>query len=98
MTKHGETDGFTVSKFISEIRKYLGPAARKLNYIVVNNGKIPGQTLVWYKKSKAEPVVNDVKENGVRVIEGNFLDKPNGRIHFVRHDPQKLASALAKLL
>lgn len=98
MTKHGETDGFTVSKFVSEIRGYMGPAAGKLKYLIINKGKISGKTLSWYKKSKAEPVVNDMKGNGVRVIEGNFLDKPNGHVHFIRHDPQKLAQALVKLL
>lgn len=98
MTKHGETDGFTVSKFVGEIKKYLGGAANKLNYVVVNNAEISGKTLAWYEKSKAEPVLNDMKGNGIRVVEGNFLDKANGTVHFVRHDPVKLAQTLVKLL
>lgn len=99
MTKHGETDGFTVSRFVSEIRKYLGPSARKLKYLIINNGRISGKTLSWYKKSKAEQVLDDVEGNGkVRVIKANFLDKPNGHVHFVRHNPQKLAEVLVKLL
>lgn len=99
MTKHGETDEFTVSKFVSEIRKYLGPAAGKLTCLVVNNGKISSPTLVWYKKSKAEQVLDDLNGNtSFHVVRGNFLDKPNGHVHFVRHNPAKLAQALVKLL
>lgn len=101
MTKHGETDGFTVSKFVREIKSYMGPAAGKLKYLIINKGRISRKTLAWYKNSKAEQVADDLpagRQALTHIIRGNFLDKPNGHVHFVRHNPAKLAQALVKLL
>lgn len=96
MTKHGETDGFAVSDFVREIKKYLGQAGDKLSAVVVNiKLKLPISVAQWYKKYKAEPVKFN-KENieGLKIITGSFAT--SGK--FIRHDPKKIARAIMRLL
>lgn len=98
MTKHGETDGFKTSDFVGEIKKYLGPAKDKLIFALVNRKiKATPKILRWYKKYKAEPVINDLsvgKKNDLEVIIRSFSQKGN----LLRHDSQKLARAIMKLV
>ncbi len=98
MTKHGETDGFQASDFVREIKKYLGPAAEKLDFVLVcKEVKATPKVMRWYKKYKAEPVKNDLgkgKKFGTEVIVRDFSQKGN----LLRHDPKKLARAIMKLV
>jgi len=96
MTKHGETDGFSVSDFLREIKKYLGEAGKKLSVVLVNKKiRLPVSVARWYKKYKSEPVRLDLeKVEGVRVVTGSFAT--SGRL--IRHDPSKIARVLVKLL
>lgn len=97
MTKRGETDNYKASDFIARIKEYLGEAAGKLKYVVVNK-KInheTGKARVWYKHYGCIPVADDLSGNdGYRVIKGNFV----GATTLFRHDPDKLAKAIAGLL
>ncbi|MBU3957164.1 YvcK family protein, partial [Patescibacteria group bacterium] len=96
MTKRGETDKFSVSDFIREIKKYLGPSANKLAVVIVNTKlRLPTSVAKWYKKYKSEPVEFD-KENikGLKIITGSFAT--SGK--FIRHDPQKLSRVMMKLV
>lgn len=96
MTKHGETDGFCVSDFVREIKKYLGVAANKLSVILVNqNLRLPINVATWYKKYKSHPVKLDrTKLDGLAIETGRFAK--SGKL--IRHDPEQLARALVKLL
>ena len=96
MTKYGETDGFAISGFVREIKKYLGQSANKLSVVIVNTKiKLPTSVASWYKKYRAEPVKFDKKNiEGVKIITGSFAT--SGK--FIRHDPQKIARAIMKLL
>lgn len=99
MTKPGETDGYTSSRFVETIRKYLGEARNKLSYVVINKGSNLGKSLSWYKKFEAEPVRDDT--NGVidfAVIRRDFVKNGAEKPHFIRHDPDKLARTLVGLL
>ena len=96
MTKHGETDKFSVGDFIREIKKYLGNAVNNLSVVIVNTKlKLPTSVASWYKKYKSEPVKLD-KENirGLKIISGSFAT--SGK--FIRHDPKKIARAIIKLM
>lgn len=96
VTKHGETDNFSVSDFIREVKNYLGQSEDKFTVVVVNTKlKLPTSVAQWYKKYKAEPVKFD-KENieRIKIVPGSFAT--SGK--FIRHDPQKLARAIMKLV
>lgn len=99
MTKHGETDDFTASRFLGVARKYLGLAEGKLKFMIVNRGLSRGRSLSWYKKYKAEPVVDDLNGvDNISVLRGNFVENGEVKPRLLRHDPQKLARVLVKLL
>ncbi len=98
MTKHGETDNFKASDFIREIKRYLGPAGKKLSLVLVNKKfKAPRKVLSWYKKWKAHPVEIDeegCEKLGVELVKRSFITA--GR--WLRHDPKKLAVAIIRLV
>lgn len=98
MTKHGETDGFTASDFIREIKKYLGRASSKLGTVFINRKKYPQKELLEkYKQEKAFPVEADLrncKRLVPKVVVGDFAAE---RILF-RHDPERLAQAILEQL
>ncbi|MGB9911013.1 MAG: gluconeogenesis factor YvcK family protein [Microgenomates group bacterium] len=98
MTKHGETDGFAVSDFIKEVKRYLGKGGKKLKKVLVNSWwKIPPKILRRYHQEKSYPVKYD-QENcqrlGLEIISLPLASAGN----LFRHDPQKLARAIIDLL
>lgn len=97
MTKYGETDGFTAQDFVSQIKKYLGPARDKLDFVLVNKKtSLPHHVSRWYQQHHSMPVEDglDGKANGIKVIHDCFVQK--GKL--IRHDPEKLATTVVKLL
>jgi uncharacterized cofD-like protein len=95
MTKHGETDGYQVSDFVREIKKYLGPASERLETIIVNKGlKLPLSTSRWYTKYKSKPVRLNGKIERVKIISRPLVN--GGKL--IRHHPEKLAKVLVNLL
>lgn len=97
MTKHGETDGFTAEDFIREIKKYLGPASKKLVFVLVNKKtSLAPRVKGWYKKYHSEPVEDgvDVRVVQAKIILADFVQK--GKL--IRHDPERLAKAIINLL
>lgn len=98
MTKHGETDGFAVSDFVKEIKRYLGPAVKKLKRVLVNNyWRIPKSILARYFQEKSYPVKYDVQNCQQLGAEIVLLPLASGG-ELLRHNPQKLAKAILKLM
>ncbi len=107
MTKVGQTEGFKVSDFINEIEKYLGEGS--LNYVVVNSKKPSDDLINRYKEvDKVLPVEDDVggTYRRARIIRANILsdyayDKSSSddlKRSLIRHDPDKLAKVLYKII
>lgn len=104
MTRYSQTHLFSSQDHLNEIEKYLG---RKVDYVLINNGKIPASILRLYKKEKGYPVLNDlVKKPSFKIIKENFL-APKMVIKqkedilkrsYLRHDSNKLAKTIASLL
>ncbi len=98
MTKHGETDGFTVFDFVSQVKRYLGPAAPKLETVLVNkNHQTPVKVLRRYQEEKSFPVEADAKK--CLRLGVNLVIKPLAATgELFRHHPDKLAKAIVGLL
>ena len=98
MTKQGETDGYTAAHFVEALARYLGK--RHLDYVLVNSAEFAQDTLEQYRNEGAEPV----RDDGALAAIGNFsvirddyaFEKRSGST--VRHSPQKLAEAFARIL
>jgi len=95
MTQPGETDGYTASDHIQALKKHA-PGIR-IDYCLVND-TVPSHTILKkYKLEGADPVKTDVikiEEMGVKPITAALLDE----INLVRHDPEKLANRIMKLI
>lgn len=105
MNKHGHTDDFDAAKYVQEIEHLSG--ARFLTTALYNTTPIP-PSLVKRYVDDGEPVVQKdlkamkgVKFVGANVVSATFEKPKKGdslRRTFIRHDSDKLAAAIMKLL
>jgi uncharacterized cofD-like protein len=90
MTKHGETDHFTVEDFVAVIEQHCG---RPLDTVIYNNQEVPAQLVTKYQHEHAIPVVAlEAKPNW----RGEAVLSTAGNL--ARHNSKSLAKALAPLL
>ena len=90
MTQPGETDNYTASRHIKVLNKYLGK--RKVDVVVINDGKISDDYIEKYKTKEEKDVVLFDRENlrklGVSIIHNNYVDSSDGTI---KHNIEKLS-------
>ncbi len=92
MTKHGETNGFSVSDFTKAIEKMLG---QELDYVIYNNKKPSKELLKRFRKEHPELLesVNfSGSEKGKKFIAADLLSPDS-----LGHDPKKLSKIISKL-
>jgi len=105
MTKSGQTSGYSAHDHIHDLERYVG---RKLDHIIINNGKIPEDIIQWYETHHEKQVVNDLNGtccNG-SVIEKDVVDnvsiiKSRADVltrSVLRHDSGKLAQIIKSLV
>ncbi len=104
VTKHGHTDGFTVSDHVSEIERFAGN--RIVDVVMYNTGLPLESQIEAYDAEDAHIVRYDDKEltkAGYETIAGDYLGRPNERNvadvlpvtrGFIRHDVHTIGSAL----
>ena len=95
MTQPGETDGFSAFDHVRTIEMH----ARKkvFDYVLVNRERPKQQLMEKYDRVKSvlvEPDTDRIKSEGYRPIGGDFINQTD----VVRHDANKLAKAIMKLL
>ena len=94
MTKHGESDGFSASDFVKEVRNYLDEG--ELDYVVVNFGVLPEKIVQRYSKEKAYPV--EVNTEDVKKLAKNVFAKPIASVStLLRHDSGKIARIIVDI-
>lgn len=113
MTKRGQTDNFTAKTFVDELKKYIKGMSLDY-VLVNNGKIQKHVADWYAKTAEVEPVKNDLKATGkvgsqtnrTKVITADIVSKGiygktiSDRIQrsLIRHDPQKLGKALAKIL
>ena len=98
MSKIGQTRGMTHSDIVGLVEEYIG---RKMDYILINIGKISGDLVQRYIND-GESLIEDDMQSDKRVIRKNIVanteyikDKGDTlKRSLVRHDPYKLGDAL----
>ena len=96
MTQPGETKTLSVSGHINAITKHAGE--NFINYVIINTGEIPEAVIKNYRKKGSEPVRIDYKaihELGIKTVGDDLVLLSHG---LVRHDPEKLAKAVMRLI
>ncbi len=104
MTQVNQTHGFTLSKHVEEIEKYLGK--RVLDFVVFNSKKPSKKILEKYFAEQSFFVKNDVSLNTKkpRAVGADILEKPvfsNKNLtkqQLLRHDSKKLGAVLIRLI
>ncbi|KKL22714.1 hypothetical protein LCGC14_2432690, partial [marine sediment metagenome] len=95
MTKHGETNNFSVLDFTNEIEKYL---KGKLDYVVYNT-KIPSLQRLKSNKKKHPEFLNLIDFNKNLVKKKKFIGRdlitPSGEIV---HDSDKVVKIILSLI
>lgn len=95
MTEHGETDGFSVSDHLKVLFEHAG--GKVCDYCVISTSPISDEVLVRYKEEQAEPVrveAQSIKALGVVPILADLTKRDS----VLRHDPEKLARVIWKLI
>jgi len=105
MTKYGQTYKMTASDHAKEIEKYLGGKKERIDYVIINSGKIKEEILKKYQKENADAVYDDLEKTHYKVIKTDLLSsllhqKISGDIlkrSLIRHDIDKLAKAILSI-
>lgn len=92
MTKHGETNNFTVLDFVKEIEKYL---KKELDYVIYNNF-VPNKEIIRKYRKKHPELLKLVEINKDLPIE-KFIGKNLLLKSLIEHDPKKLAKTIISL-
>ncbi len=104
MTKHGQTDGFSVSNFVRVIEEYIGTPID----VVIANDEMPSpEALATSEKAQSEFVVIDkdaMSQHNAKLITANLLSTEEHRRRtadplsksrsMIRHDGEKVAKIL----
>lgn len=96
MTQPGETANFSVRDHLKAIEDHVGPGL--IDVVLVNNEKVPERLLQKYRREGADQVAFQGEESlttGQPVVIYDNLLLADG---VVRHDPDKLAPALLRVL
>lgn len=102
MTLNYQTAYYKASDHVQELEKYLG---KQIDYILLNNQKIPEEVLKIYKKNREYPVEDDLTQD-LRVRRLDLLStekiKKNAadvlKRSLIRHSSKKLAQAIYQII
>ena len=103
MSKYGQTHDFTVNDYINELERYSGV---KPHHILINTSDLPADRVAEYESQQEFPIIDDCGAGEACIIRDDFLateeiKKSSGdtlKRSLIRHDSDKLAEALMKLL
>ena len=101
MNKKGQTTGFTASRYLKEIQRFIGIDV--FDYILMNNSKPSGELLKLYQE-EGELVTNDLDDE--RVVEAPLLSNELKEVdssdlmqrNLIRHDPKILAQEIMNIV
>ncbi len=104
MTKYGQTYGFKASDHVKTLEEYLGSPC--LDYVLINDTTLPEEILRKYEKENDFPVRDDLATGKSEIIRTDLLakdpiKKAEGDLlkrSLIRHDSNKLAQAIIKLV
>jgi len=102
MNKLGQTTQFKVSDYLRELKRFIGKDV--FDYVLVNSSKVPEDLIKLYEQ-EGDSVQNDLKSDS-RVIAADLLSSEIVQSQktdalkrsLLRHDSQKLANELMKIV
>ncbi|MCL5004165.1 MAG: YvcK family protein [Patescibacteria group bacterium] len=104
VNRYSQTYGFTCSRYLEVLEQLVG---RPFDAALVSTSRIPANIANAYRREKSEPPLDDLVESGsLTVVRADLAGKSvikrvagdELRRSFFRHDEDKLARALIKML
>ncbi|MGO1712688.1 MAG: gluconeogenesis factor YvcK family protein, partial [Senegalia sp. (in: firmicutes)] len=99
MTQPGETDNYSLKDHVDAIISH--GSEKIIDYVVVNNEKLPKDIFDKYSLDGSKPVLlkekdkKYLKEKGIDIIEGNLIDIKK---EYIRHDTYELSRLISDLV
>ncbi len=102
MTHYTQTHNMTALDHVQTIEQTIG---KKVNHIIINNGKISQNLLNKYEQQHEFPVVDNISNHDSRVIQANLISitpviqsKDSVKRSYLRHDSDKLAKEVMSIM
>ncbi len=95
MNQPGQSDGFTLARYINEIERYIGKHV--LDYAIVNNGKITDELIKDFNQEDSSPVkidLQNIQNRAICVIKEDLTLASSG---LIIHDSKRLAEIIIRL-
>jgi uncharacterized cofD-like protein len=98
MTQPGETDGFSLCDHLNTLSDYID--LRRFDAVLVNTARPPQELVAGYRSEAAEPVRDDLPEPNAYSLAAIREDLVGTASWYgketIKHDPRKLARAIAR--
>ncbi|MFA5926348.1 MAG: gluconeogenesis factor YvcK family protein [Parcubacteria group bacterium] len=109
--RKGQTDGYDLERYVRHLEKYLG--AGRINFVTFNSKKPPKKLMDRYERKEGKGAMVEFYEaeegkRGFRVVRSDLLsseavkysksDAISGTRALIRHDSDKLAKVLMKII
>ena len=95
MNQPGQTDGYTLARYINEVERYIGKHI--LDYAIVNNGKITNEIINDFNQGDSTPVkidLENIQNRAISVIKDDLAMAASGSII---HNSKRLAEIIVRL-
>lgn len=101
VTQPGQTDGYTVSKHVQVLEKYLGKGI--LSHVIVNTGTPKEDVVKYYEEHNAFLSKDDSEKlKNINVIKADVIEDSIenkwSELGLIRHNPEKLGKVLIELI
>ena len=95
MNQPGQTDGYTLARYVNEIERYIGKHV--LDYAIVNSGKITDEMIKDFNQEDSTPVKIDLENIANRAISVVKEDLVLTAKDAILHDNERLAEIIIKI-
>lgn len=95
MNQPGQTDGYTLARYVNEIERYLGKHV--LDYAIVNNGEITQEMIKDFNQENSTPVridLENITNRAICVVKEDLVITSKDAIY---HSSDKLAEIIMKI-
>ncbi len=95
MNQPGQTDGYTLARYINEVERYLGKHV--LDYAIVNNGEITPEMIKDFNQEGSTPVkidLENITNRAICVVKEDLVVTSKDAIY---HNSDKLAEIIMKI-
>ncbi len=103
MTRNAQTNTMGTREHVAELGRYIG---RSPNSVLVNTAPFREDLIALYREENEHPVTHNLTDSSLNIITGDFLASENivrekgdvVRRSLIRHDPEKLARGIMRLI